>query len=339
MNILLSGGGTLGSVTPLLALVPELRRQGHDIVFVGTSTGPERALVEETGVSFFAISAPRFPRYLSMQHLFIPFQLITGLWQSFRVLRRLKPDVIVSAGSFVSVPLVWIGTLMHIRSAIHQQDLQPGWAIRLMQPFARSITVAFEDSMRYFPAKKTEWAGNPVRDLTPTTNEIACDQHVPTVMIFGGGTGARAINALVTEQLCTFANVIHLTGKGRDVTQCTHPRYHKYEFLGEEMKEALAKADVIVARAGIGTISELAVLGKPSIIIPMPGTHQEKNAEFLQRHAAAIIVDQAHLTATSFITAIQKLLSDKNKQQELSQRIHTLNKPDAIRECVRKILD
>lgn len=339
MKILLSGGGTLGSVSPLLALVEPLRAAGHSVEFVGTANGPERLLVEQAGVPFHSMTGAKWPRYFTWRMLAVPFQLGIAKWQALSLLLQLKPDMIVSAGGFVSVPLVWVGWALRIPSVVHQQDLRPGLAVRLMQPFVQCVTVAFEMSLRHFPARKAVWTGNPVRDLTPTTNAIQVDAAVPTVLIFGGGTGAQAINALVSPALCEFTNVIHVTGKGRDVTKFTHPRYHKFEFLGEEMKEALAKADVVVARAGLGTISELAALGKPAIIIPMPHTHQEQNAELLREAGAAVVLNQSDLNPTSFAESIRWLLQHDDEQAALGAAITSLQKKRAVQNFIDVLLN
>lgn len=333
MRILLTGGGTLGSVSPLLALIPQLKEEGHQIQFVGTIKGPERTLVEEFGIPFFSIIAPKFRRYLSWRHLLLPIEFIISIVMALAFIIKSPQDVVVSAGGFVSVPIVWAAWLLRIPAVIHQQDLQPGLANRLMQPFADSITIAFEKSLQDFkgPSDKIIWTGNPVRDLRPTTDSLQLDPSYPNVLIFGGGTGALALNELVSADLCEFANVIHLTGKNKSekVSDISHARYHQFDFLHQEMAEALQKADVVVARAGLGTITELATLGKAAIIIPMPRTHQEQNAEYLEQQKAAVVLDQEQQDRQSFILQINELLQDQNRRKMLTMNIAKLTKPDA----------
>lgn len=334
MKILFAGGGTMGSVSPLLAVVPHLQKDGHTLQFVGTYTGPEKPFIEKAGVPFTPIVAPKFRRYLTWRHLLLPFELLIAVLQAAIVLLRFRPDVIVSAAGFVAVPLVWVGWLFRIPALIHQQDIQPSLSNKLMQPFAKKITVAFEESLKHFPKDKTVLTGNPVRDLTPTTHEFGdLDADYPTVLIFGGGTGAQAINQLVSEELCEFANVIHITGKGRGGGHITHPHYHAYEILREEMKEALHVADVVVARAGIGTITELAALGKPAIIIPMPNTHQELNAQMLKKYNAAIVLNQEEVTEESVIGTIRGMDLDT-----LSKNISALQSRQSIDNIMARIL-
>jgi UDP-N-acetylglucosamine--N-acetylmuramyl-(pentapeptide) pyrophosphoryl-undecaprenol N-acetylglucosamine transferase len=196
------------------------------------------------------------------------------------------------------------------------------------------MTVAFEDSLSFFSSSRSivRWTGNPVRDLEPTTDSFHIDPTVPTVFIFGGGTGAQGMNALVTEQLADRCNVIHMTGGRTDTMRpIHHRRYMARDFLTAEMTEALAKADVVVCRAGIGTISELAALGKPAIVIPMPQSHQEVNGTFLRHHQAAVVLEQAQLTPEAFTQAIMALIENTAQQQTLSAAISKLHKPEAAR--------
>lgn len=340
VRVLLTGGGTLGPVVPLLALVPELRAQDVEIEFVGTPDGPERQPVEQAGLKFHSLQAPRLRRFWSVHNLTIPFSLIRGLGQASRLLHQLKPQVIVSAGGFVSVPLVWMGRLKGIPAVIHQQDLRPGLANRLMQRHAKIITVAFESSQNDFPkSKRVEWIGNPVRDLTPITHSLQLDSNFSTVLVFGGGTGAQALNQLVSKQLCEVANVIHLTGAGKTGPNIHHPRYHPFEFLGNEMPEALAAADVVVCRAGLGTISELAALKKVALIIPLPSSHQEDNASWLEAHDAAVVFEQSKLDPDRLTRNVTRLLTDQPLRSKLSANIAKITRPDAARRLTDLILE
>lgn len=338
-RIIFTGGGTLGSVTTLLAVAPLVQKAGFELLWIGTHAGPERSLVEAAGIPFTAITAPKFRRYLSWRHILMPFELVAGCYQSLRFILKHKPVAIVSAGGFVSVPVVWMGWVCKVPALVHQQDMQLGLANFLMTQCAERFTVTFEESLKQFPAKKTTWTGNPVRDLTPTTDAIQLDTTVHTVLVFGGGTGAAGLNALVGKALCDIANVIHVTGRGKAGSALTHPRYHAYELLGEEMKEALTKADVVVCRAGLGTITELAALKKPAIIVPLPGTHQLHNAEVLQKRNAAIVCEQSALTQATLADRVRALLSDTQQQKTLSKNIGALHTPNATRDIANQIID
>lgn len=336
LKVILTGGGTLGSVEPLLAVIPQLQKK-HQIFFVGTNFGPEAELIHQFKIPFASIIAPKFRRYFSLWHILIPFEMIIGLFQATRIILRIKPDVIVSAGGFVGVPLIWMGWVFRVKSIIHQQDIKPGLANILTHLFANLITVNFKESRRFFSKNKTQCIGNPARDLTVQTNELQLDKNFPTVLIMGGGTGAQAINDLVNPTLCEFANVIHITGKGKTAYNINHPRYFKFELLTITLNEALNKADLVVARAGLGTITELAALAKPAIIIPLPNSHQKDNARLLNQRQAAVVVEQEALNSDKFIKLVRELLTNHQKKEELSKNIHTLYNPEATVTFVRLI--
>lgn len=331
-GVFLVGGGTAGSVIPLLAIAEHLA--DVQMYFVGTKRGVERQLVPVT-MSYFTLPAGKLRRYFAWQNFTDPFKIITAFFKSLYLVLRYRPKAVVSAGSFVAVPMIWAAWCCGVPVIVHQQDLQISLTTHLTAAFATVLTKAFAD----IKLGGAEWIGNPVRDLTPTTQSIRTDRTAPTIFIFGGGTGAQALNNLVTEQLCRFANVIHVTGLGKKTYSINNARYHQFELLNEEYKEALAKADIVVARAGLGTISELAVLGKPAIIIPIPHSHQEYNASFLKQHDAAIVLDQTSLTSESFTQAIKTLLEDTAKQKQLTHNIQQLIKPQAAEILANKTRD
>lgn len=303
MRILMTGGGTLGPVAPLLAAAEELR--DHELQWIGTYRGSERALVARSGIPFFAIAAGKFRRYASFLTLFDPLFFFIGLFQSLVLLLSHRPDVIVSAGGYVSVPVVIVGWLLGIPSLIHQQDVIPGLANRIMALFARHITVTVPETATAFDARKTTVVGNPVRraieDVAEHPSERRHDalRHFgfsgskPIVFITGGGSGASALNAAmdtVLDDLLAVADVLHLTGIGKRGSQGLG--YVAREMLADEMPLAYAIADLVICRAGMSTISELLVLGRPAVVVPMPHTHQEANAEFLVQHGNAVVVGQ-----------------------------------------------
>ena len=335
MKIFLTGGGTAGSVTPLLAVAQQLRQ--HELWFVGTSHGVERSLVPDH-IHYLSVPAGKWRRYFSWRNLVDPVVVVVAFFYSLWLLVRYAPQVIVSAGSFVSVPVVWAAWWCNVPVVIHQQDLQVGLATRLMRLAAHQVTKAFPE----IPLRDAVHIGNPVRSLTPTTQQFKLDTTVPTVLIFGGGTGAAAINRLVTPELCKQANVIHLTGKGKTglaVTELTivSARYHQFELLTDAMAEALHVADVVVCRAGLGTLSELAVLKKPTIVIPIPQSHQEHNAKYFADHKAVVSLNQLQLTPTLFTQTILRLLADRAERQRLAEAIGQMNQVDAASQLAAMI--
>ena len=165
MKLLFTGGGTLGSVMPLLAVLEELklRDPGLDFLWVGTGKGPEKQIVETGGAHFKSIISTKLRRYFDARNFFAPFFIVLAFFQSFFLLRKERPSIVVSAGGFVGLPLIWAAWCQKIPILIHQEDAIPGLANRLAAPFAKKITVTFPKSADAYPKNKTAILGNPVR--------------------------------------------------------------------------------------------------------------------------------------------------------------------------------
>lgn len=348
MKILLSGGGTIGSVSPLIAIFEEIKKQQpkDEFLWLATRNGPELKLILGYQIPVKVIFAGKFRRYFSFKNFLDPFLVILGFFQAFFIILKFKPDAILSAGGFVSVPVVWAGWLLRKPALIHQQDVGMGLANKLMAPFAKIITVTFPRSLTDFPAEKTVLTGNPVRPdiLTGSKEEgyknFNLSPELPTILVIGGGTGAQRLNNIVIEalpELSSFCQMIHLTG-GKIEKIVEHPRYHGYDFLTEQLKDAYAVADLVISRAGMSVLTELAVLGKPAIIIPIPASHQEQNAIEFFKNNAALLVEEKNLTPAGFLEAIKELLADKVQLENLSRNIKKIMPADAAQKIVKMIL-
>ena len=338
MRILLTGGGTLGPVTPLLALATELKKENASIVgFIGTRGGPEKNLVEKSGIKFFAIASGKLRRYFDLRTIFVPFFILIGFVQSLFLLTKLKPTIVVSASGYVGVPVLIAAWILRIPSITHQQDVRPSLANQLAKTFVKKITVTFEASLNFF-GKKAVHTGNPIRTELLSGNasraraEFGLEENIPTVLVLGGGTGSVFINDLVEKslsELTLFCQIIHSTGKGK-MKPWNMNRYHAVELLTDNLADAYAVADLLIARAGMATISELSVLSKPAIIIPLIGTHQEDNAKLLGDRNAAVVLSQNELTVTEFVKKIKELLDDPAWCSRLSLEIKKINPSDAL---------
>ncbi len=202
MKILFTGGGTLGPVTPLLAVAETWKANDASVVFVwvGTKDGPERELVEKMHIPFFSTITFKFPRYFTFEWFLLPIKAIIAFLNAFLILQKEKPDVIASASGFTSVPFVIVGRLLGVPSWIHQQDAVPVLAMKVMTPFATKITVAWYQLLDFFPVQKTVYIGNPIRlfltkgDKDRAMQELHLDQKKPTVLVLGGGSGSAWIN-------------------------------------------------------------------------------------------------------------------------------------------------
>lgn len=350
-RVLLAGGGSGGSATPVLAVGERLRELAPsvELLFVGTRTGPEAALAAAAGVPYVAVASGKLRRYLDPRNLVDPFRVLAGLAQSLAIVRRFGPTVAFGAGGFASVPPLAAAGVARVPVAIHQQDVEPGLANRLLVPFARRISVSLPGSLAHFPRGRAWLAGNPVRRAVlrgkaeVAQRRFGLEAGLPLVLVTGGGTGALGLNRLTVEaapRLVERANVVHLTGRGRAATrEVRSPRYRALEFVTDEMPHLLGAADVVISRAGMGTMAELAALGKAAIVVPMPGSHQLANAAELERAGAAIILDQTRTTPDLFAAAALALLDDPPRRAALGAALRALFPLDAAERIARELLE
>jgi len=310
MKILFAGGGSLGPVTPLLAAARVLRGKHKEAkcAWVGTATGPEKALLEKetTEFDYFVLPAVKLPRYPSVHWLTFPFEWLRVKHLARKLLKKIRPDVVVSAGGFTAVPLVEAAHRMRIPCATHQLDLVPGLANRRIARKCRSVTTSFEYGRAPFGDRVSdEWIATPVRfspDDAPSKASALryfhLDHEKPVVFVTGGGTGAQALNKFVSATLDTWhkdnIQIVHTTGIGKEGTNKEKRDGYvaKPLFDPEEMLQAYAAADLVITRGGMGALSELASLKKAMIIVPIPHSHQEANAHAFEERGAAVVVHQ-----------------------------------------------
>jgi UDP-N-acetylglucosamine--N-acetylmuramyl-(pentapeptide) pyrophosphoryl-undecaprenol N-acetylglucosamine transferase len=334
VKILLSGGGTMGSVSPLLAVYQEIQNRdfSSEFLFIGTKNGPEKASVESYKIPFVAIDSGKLRRYLDWRNFTDPFKIVRGFFQARKVLKDFNPDIVFIAGAFVGVPVALAARLKGVKLVVHQQDIERGLANKLMAPLADKVTVSFDVSLKDFMAKKVVLTGNPLRsdfhkcDKAKALSFFNLSEGLPTILITGGGTGSQKINQMVAgalPKILKSAQVIHTTGVGKGFN-FEHENYHQYEFLSHEMPEALCAADVVVSRAGLSTLTELSICGKASVIIPLYHTHQEFNAQYYQKHNAVLTVAEPGLTSEMFADLLLNLLSDKSKMENLKDNIRKI---------------
>ncbi len=340
-KIILTGGGTGGSVTPLLALSSAIQAQGWNLEWIGTYNGLEKDIVTKEKIPFHAVSSGKFRRYFSLQNIIDPFFILIGFFQSLSLLSKLQADLVMSAGGFVSVPVVFAAWSLRIPVIIHQQDIKPGLANRLMSVFASVITVTFEKSLHDYK-QKAVWIGNPVRPefIKALNSTIEEQSSLPKLLILGGGTGAKALNELVYVSLSELTQhfvLVHITGeKVFTDTKINDHNYQSHTFLQvEEMAQAMKQATVVVTRAGLGTLTELSFLSKPTIIIPMPNSHQEDNAKYFQEKNAAVVISQHLCTSQQFIDTVMNLTQDENRLKELGESIHLVIKPGSTEAIIK----
>lgn len=303
LRIVFTGGGSGGPTTPLLAAYGELKRQlGRDRVqgvFWGTATGPERGMAQKANLPFESIPAGKLRRYWSWKNGVDPLFILGGFLVSLKKLRQFKPHVVVSAGSFVSVPVAYAAWLLKIPHVILQMDVRPGLANRLMSPVSQALAYLFEESAPHFPAIARQKISPVVRSqIREASAEKANEKfHLksdkPVLLVTGGGQGASGLNEAVESVLGFWLErfqVVHLTGKPAE--GAARADYHPHAFIDEDMGHLLARSDLVVTRAGLGILGELAYLAKDAVIVPLPNSHQEVNASILANAKAGTLLSQ-----------------------------------------------
>ncbi len=326
MTILFAGGGTLGPVTPLLAVWDRLREKDVSLegVWLGTPNGPERELVLARGFSFTALPVAKIPRFFSLDLLAFPWQYARGWFRARRVLRKVQPALVVSAGGFTAVPVIRAAGGLGIPCMAHQLDFLPGLANRVSAHACALVTTSFTYDNPLFSADvTTEALPTPVQfslerlpSRSQALRELRLDPKKPTIMVLGGGTGARALNQLVEASyeawLARGWQIIHLTGKGKNEHPLARVGVFQRELcLPQEMMYLYGAADIVVCRAGMGTISEVVALRKPAIMVPIPGSHQEANARPFAQAEAAIVLDERDPSFASWVEkAIERYIRD-----------------------------
>lgn len=354
INIILSGGGTGGHIYPAIAIADELklRYPNAKILFVGAKDKMEMERVPQAGYKIKGLWISGIQRKLTLKNLLFPFKLISSLWKANTIINKFKPNIVVGTGGFASGSTLMVAGKKGIPTLIQEQNSYPGITNKLLGKKATKICVAYDGLERFFPKDKIVKTGNPVRqDLLLIYTKVQeaitffkLKKTKKTVLIVGGSLGARRINQLVEDNLEFFK-----TQGVQLIWQCGKlyfEEYKKYndvenvqvhQFLNR-MDLAYASADFIISRAGASSVSELCIVGKPTIFIPSPNVaedHQTKNAKSIADKHGAILLQETELE--TFPIVFETLLKDKGKQQSLSENIKELALPDATNRIVNEI--
>jgi UDP-N-acetylglucosamine--N-acetylmuramyl-(pentapeptide) pyrophosphoryl-undecaprenol N-acetylglucosamine transferase len=325
-RIVLTGGGTAGHVTPHMSLIPRLMAAGYDIHYIGTEKGIEHTLIAAIpGITYHVVKSGKLRRYFSVQNFTDPFRVIHGAFTAVSLMRKLKPDVCFSKGGFVSVPVVVGAWLMRVPTVCHESDITPGLANRISSVFVDRVATTFAECAAAL-GKKATMTGTPLRpQLFAGSRErglalAGFTGQKPVLLMTGGSLGAQSVNACLRAclpQVLPHMDVLHLCGRGNtDETLRGLSGYAQFEFLTDEMADALAAADIVLARAGSNTLSELLALNKPMLLVPYPleasRGDQIKNAESYARRGLAHVLPQETMTPETMTAALVRLLADKD---------------------------
>ena len=306
-KILFTGGGSAGHVVPNLALIRDLKKTGgYDISYLG-SDGIEKNLVSGADIPFYEISCPKLVRSFTLKNLTIPFSLFKAVREAKKILRKLKPDLVFSKGGYVSLPVCLAAAKEKIPVLTHESDLSAGLATKLVAGKCRRVLTSFPETAEKF--KNGKFTGSPLRaelfdyaDKAEAKKRFPSLRGKPTILAFGGGSGAAAINRAVFENLGELLkryDVLHIVGKNNADSAPKRAGYASFEYIGN-MGEAYACADLVIARAGSNTLFELAALKLPALIVPLcRGSRgdQAENAAYFQNRGLIRVVDEKRLTS------------------------------------------
>lgn len=350
LKVIISGGGTGGHIFPAVAIANRLKQMNPEteILFVGANGRMEMEKVPAAGYQIEGLNIAGIQRKLTLQNFLLPFKILQSVMKARQIIRRFHPDVAVGVGGYASGPLLFAAGGMGVPTLIQEQNSFAGVTNKLLAKRARKICVAYDGMEKYFPKEKIILTGNPVRDqmvnITGKREEalkfFGLTTTKKTVLVIGGSLGAGTINRSIEGALDRFRDnniqLIWQTGKNHfaKAEKAASP-YGAYgikalDFI-QRMDYAFAAADVIISRAGASSVSELAIVGKPAILVPSPNVaedHQTKNALSLVNKKAAILVRDADAEKSLIDTAFQ-LLNDQSAVSELSENIKRLALPDA----------
>lgn len=354
VRVILSGGGTGGHIYPAIAIADEIKRRHPDaeILFVGAKDRMEMEKVPQAGYKIEGLWITGIQRSLSLKNLAFPIKLMSSLAKSRKIIKRFKPDIVIGTGGFASGPLLRVAISKGIPTLIQEQNSLPGITNKILAKYADKICAAYEKVKEYFPAERTIITGNPVRQDLLQVNQLReealehfqLSKDKKTVLVIGGSLGARRINKLIQTFLNRFkqedVQLIWQSGK------LYYDEYKKYDSETIRVKEflnrmdlAYAAADVIISRAGAGSVSELCIVGKPVLFIPSPNVaenHQAKNAMAIMEKHAALMITEEELNER-FDPCFFNLLKDEKTMKRYSENIKKLALPNATSDIVDEV--
>lgn len=358
-RLIVSGGGTGGHIFPAIAIADAFKRRHPDaeILFVGAKGRMEMERVPKAGYPIEGLWISGFKRELSLDNLSFPFKLISSLCKARRILKRFKPDAVVGVGGFASGPTMRKATSLGIPVIIQEQNSFPGVTNKIVAPKAARICVAYENMDRWFPKDKIVITGNPLRNniissdgnKSDAVKSFGLDPEKPVILLVGGSQGALGINRGISAKLQMFRDndfqMIWQTGRfyieqaTREVDALGLADRVKPTVFIEKMDMAYAAADVVISRAGAMSISELSLVRKPVVFVPLPTAaedHQTKNAQSLVNADAAVMVKNSE-TEEQLLPVVFNLLKDNEKMLAMSENIAKFAKPNAAEDIVDEI--
>ncbi len=344
LRIAITGGGTGGHVSPGVAVVEALGAQCNiEPLWIGSRGGFEDETTTQLGIPFKPIQVGKLRRYPSLKTIVDAAKIPIGIGQAWLHLRKFRADVLFATGGYVSTPVVIAASKLGVPSLTHEQTAHIGLATKINSRYVDVVALSYERSRQPLGETKARIVvtGNPVRDVIKTGNRDAAlrrygfTEDLPLVYVTGGALGASAINIAVAgalPELLQHVQVLHqcgprtanddfatLSARAKQLPSDLRPRYQVVERVGAEIGDLFAAASLVVGRAGAGTIAELAAIGRPAILIPLPGAHeQHQNAMVLSEAGAAVLVPQTELSSARLSCEILNLIREPRRVEAMS---------------------
>jgi UDP-N-acetylglucosamine--N-acetylmuramyl-(pentapeptide) pyrophosphoryl-undecaprenol N-acetylglucosamine transferase len=350
MRILIAGGGTGGHVIPALAIARELKaRYNAEVLFVGTARGMENRLVPQAGFGLMRVKVGALKNVSLATRVRTMLGLPGAVVESRKIINVFHPDVVVGVGGYASGPAMAAAILMHIPTLAFEPNYVPGFANKIVGHRVSAAAVHFEQTQKFF--RNAQVVGVPVRAEFFKVG-AAGGNHPPTLLIFGGSQGARAINqamvaaAPVVLRQIPSLRILHQTGEREyNDVQAAYERAGvaaEVSAFIDDMPAAFARADLLLCRSGASTVAEAAAAGKPAIFVPLPTAaddHQRRNAEAIAQGGAAVLVPQAELTPERLAQVVTELFANPKRLKEMAERARALSHHDAAGRVARMVAE
>lgn len=359
MRCMITGGGTGGHIYPALAIATEIKDRFKDaeILYVGTEKGLESELVPKEGFNFKTIRVKGMPRRISIDAIIAMKELLLGLSDANKIIKDFKPDIVIGTGGYVCGPVVYMASKKNIPTVIHEQNAFPGITNKILSRYVDRILITFEESKKYFKfPEKIVITGNPIRknilkvDKNKAYFDLNINPNTPFVLSFGGSGGQKKLNEAMSYVIeknidNKYLQIIHVTGnrfyeefneeiKAKGLAVSDNIRIVPYLY---DIPKALNVADLVITSAGAITLAEISAIGVPSILTPKGYTaenHQEYNAKAFKEKGASYLILEKDLSGRVLYEAIDEIISDKKKLNDMEKKSKVLGKPNATEKIV-----
>ena len=358
MRVMITGGGTGGHTSPAVAIIEELRKRDPRLViqWVGCKGSIEQRVCARIGEPFRSLPVAGWPRKRSLRQIWVGAKLLYSMARAFFLLKQFRPQVVVGVGGYVSLPLCYMAQRLGIPTVLHEQNKRLGMANRLLAPRATRIMLSYPDTLGVYPQEAARVVGNPVRAgfmHPPSQGEarktMGLEPETPVILVVGGSQGAHTLNAAMGEVVKKFshgeAQFIWMTGEkdassAKNFVADASARVDVYPFI-DDMVSACASADLIVSRSGASSTAEIAVMGKPSILVPYPhatDNHQEHNARAFVDAGASVMLLDSECTPERLTACLRELLADSTRLAAMCKAALKMARPGAAEAIVEEIL-